>query len=45
MSKDDVQRVQGMYKNVTTQPTRLIEWTETPNKQRFDKPITAKIGW
>jgi len=28
----------------TTNVVRLMEWSENPNKQRFDKKVTGKIG-
>lgn len=30
--------------NVSNKPCRLIEWKEDVSKQKFDKPVTGKIG-
>ena len=43
-SKSDVQSLAATFKNYSVNPVRLLEWSENIQKQRFEKPITAKIG-
>lgn len=40
MTKDQVKEI----RYGSQEPVRLIEWNEEVSKQRFDKPLTNKIG-
>eukprot|EP00349_Pseudokeronopsis_sp_Brazil_P004311 CAMPEP_0202958458 /NCGR_PEP_ID=MMETSP1396-20130829/2799_1 /ASSEMBLY_ACC=CAM_ASM_000872 /TAXON_ID= /ORGANISM="Pseudokeronopsis sp., Strain Brazil" /LENGTH=139 /DNA_ID=CAMNT_0049676543 /DNA_START=619 /DNA_END=1038 /DNA_ORIENTATION=+ len=43
ISVSDQKPLFAALKNYSMQPVRLIEWNEDQTKQKYDKPITAKI--
>lgn len=43
VSQIEAKREQSKSKNLVMEPVRLLEWKENTGRQKYDKPVTAKI--